>query len=87
MSYPNDEPGARKAKGLFIVVLRCQPHSFPGDCSLTVQRSPGFSRLGNRVRFSQKLYLRDQRTKPASQPPARAVPRTSAARGELPIDN
>jgi hypothetical protein len=45
MNHPNDELLARKAKDLFIVA--------------TVQCSQGFTRLGNRVRFSQKLYLRD----------------------------
>jgi hypothetical protein len=85
MSYPNDEPGARKAKGLLIVVLRRQPHSFPGDCSLTVERSPGFSRLGNRVRFSQKLYPRDP-SRHRRRLPAQCQA-LAPARVELPIDN
>ena len=37
-------------------LLRCPASFLSGDCSLTVQCSPGFSQLGNGVRFSQKLY-------------------------------
>lgn len=33
---------------------------FSGDCCSTVQSSPSFTRPGKCVRFSQKLYLRDQ---------------------------
>jgi hypothetical protein len=52
---------SEQSKGSFhLGSFVAQPHSFPGDWSSTVKCSPGFTRVGNGVTFSQKLYLCDQ---------------------------